>query len=88
MVSHGCINFEHTACDYNKCPGRDESLCYHSSFHNLDDENDGDYEDYDDIKEEEMQSDKDTLSTIHEEISDGYEFNPHPHIVENDQLNS
>ena len=31
-----------------------------------------------------MQSDEDTLSTISEEIIDGYEFNPHPHIVEHD----
>jgi len=33
-----------------------------------------------------MQSDEDTLSTIPEEIFDGYEFNPHPHAVEHDQL--
>jgi len=35
-----------------------------------------------------MQLDEDTLSTIHEEIFDGYEFDPHPHVVEHDQLNS
>jgi len=88
MVSGGCINFKHTDCDHNKCAGRDESLGHHSSCPYLDDENDGDYEDYDDIKEEEMQSDEDTLSTIPEEIFDGYEFDPHPHVVEHDQLNS
>jgi len=87
MVSHGCINFKHTDCDYNKCAGRDESLSHHPSRPYLDDENDGDYEDYDYIKEEEIQSDEDTLSTIPEEIFDGYEFNPHPHVVEQDQLN-
>jgi len=26
MVSHGCINFKFTDCDYNKCAGRKESL--------------------------------------------------------------
>jgi len=84
MVSRGCINFKHTDCDYNKCAGRDKSLGHHPSCPYLDDENDGDYEDYDDIKEEKMQSDEDTLSTIPEEIFDGYEFDPHPHIVEHD----
>jgi len=44
MVSRGCINFKHTDCDYNKCAGRDESLGPHPSCPNLDDENDGDYE--------------------------------------------
>jgi len=88
MVSRGCINFKHTDCDYNKCTGRNESLGHHASCPYLDDENDGNYEDYDDIKEEEMQSDEDTLSTIPEEIFDGYEFDPHPHVVEHDQLNS
>jgi len=34
-----------------------------------------------------MESDEDTLSTIHEEVFDGYEFNPHPQVVEYDQLN-
>jgi len=34
-----------------------------------------------------MQSDEDTLSTIPKEIFDRYEFDPHPHIVEHDQLN-
>jgi len=87
MVSRGCINFKHTDCDYNKSAGRDESLGYHPSCPYLDDENDGDYEDYDDIKKEETQSDKDTLSTIPEEIFDGYEFDPHPHVVEHDQFN-
>ena len=33
-----------------------------------------------------MQSDEDTLSTIPEEIFDGYESDPHPHVVEHDQL--
>jgi len=70
-VSRGCINFKHTDCDYNKCAGRDESLGHHPSCPYLDDGNDRDYEDYDDIKEEEMQSDEDTLSTIPEEIFDG-----------------
>jgi len=87
MVSHGCINFKHMDCNYNKCAGSDESLAHYPSYPNLDDENDGDYSDYHDIKEEEMQSDEDTLSTIPEEIFDGYEFDPHPHIVEHDQLN-
>jgi len=68
IVSGGCINFKHTDCDYNKCAGRDESLGHHPSCPYLDDENDGDYEDYDDIKEEEMQTDEDTLSTIPAEI--------------------
>jgi len=68
MVSRGCINFKHMDCDYNKCLGRDENLGHHPSCPILDDENDVDYEDYDDIHEEEMQSDKDTLSTIPEEI--------------------
>jgi len=87
MVAPGCINFKHTYCDYNKCAGRDESLGHHPSCPYLDDENDGDYEDYDDIKEEEMQSDEDTISTIPEEIFDAYEFNPHHYVVEYDQLN-
>jgi len=34
-----------------------------------------------------MQSDEDTLSTIPEEIFDGYKFDPHPHVVERDELN-
>jgi len=34
-----------------------------------------------------MQSDEYNLSSIPEEIFDGYEFDPHPHVVENDQLN-
>jgi len=71
MVSRGCINFKHTDCDYNKCTGRDETLGHHPSCAYLDDENNGNYEDYKDIKEEEMQSDKDTLSTIPEDIFDG-----------------
>jgi len=87
MVSWGCINFKHTDCNYNKCAGRDESLGHHPCCRLLDDENDEDYEDYDDIKEEEMQSDEDTLSTIPEEFFDGYEFDPHPHVAEHDQLN-
>jgi len=87
MVSRGCIIFKHTDCDYNKCAGRDESLGHHPSCPYLNDENDGDYEDYDDIKEEEMQSDEDTLSTIPEGIFEGYEFDPHPYVVEHVQLN-
>jgi len=87
MVSRGCINFKDTDCTYNKCAGREESRGHHPSCPYLDDENDWDYDDYDDIKEEEMQSDEDTLSTISEEIFDGYEFDPHPHVVEHDQLN-
>jgi len=87
MVSRGCISFKHTDYDYNKCAGLDESLGHHPSCHYPDNENDGGYEDYDDIKEEEMQSDVDTLSTILEETFDGYEFDPHPHVVEHDQLN-
>jgi len=81
------MNFKHTDCNYNKFACRDESLGHHPSCPYLDDKNDGDYEDYDDIKEEEMQSDEDTLSTIPEEIFDRYEFNPHTHVVEHDQLN-
>jgi len=57
MVSSGCINFKHTDCNYNKCAGRDESLGHYPSCPYFDDENDGDYEDYDEIKEEEMQAD-------------------------------
>ena len=71
MVSRGCINFKHTDCDHNKCAGHDENLGYHPSCPYLDDENDRDYEDYDGIKEEEMQSHEDTLSTILKEIFDG-----------------
>jgi len=87
MVSSGCINFKHMDCDYNKCAGHDASLGYHSSCPYLDDEYNEDYEDYDDIKVEEMQSDKNTLSTIPEKIFDGYQFDPHCHVVEHDQLN-
>jgi len=87
MVSRGCIKFKHTDCDYNKCAGRDERFGHHPSCSYLDDENDGYYEDYDNIKEEEMQSDEDTLSTIPEGIFDGYKYDPHSHVVEHDQLN-
>jgi len=87
MVSRGYINFKHTDCDFNKCVGCDESLGHHPSCPYLDDENDGEYEDYDNIKQEEWQSDQDTLSTIHKEIFDGFGFDPQPHIVEHDQLN-
>jgi len=87
MVSRSCINFKHTDCDYNKCACHDESLGHHPSCPHLDNENGGDYEDFDDIRKEEMESDEDTLSTIPEEIFDGCEFNPHPHVVEHDQLN-
>jgi len=34
-----------------------------------------------------MQSDEDALSNIPEEIFDEYKFDPHPHVVEHDQLN-
>jgi len=86
-VYRGCINLIHTHWDYNKCAGRDESLGHQPSCPFLDDENDGDYEDYDDIKEEEMQWNEDTLPTIPDEIYDGFEFDPYPHVVEHDQLN-
>jgi len=71
MFSRNCINFKHMDCDYNNCVGSDESLGHHPSYPYRDDENDGDYEDYDNIKEEERQSDQETLSTIPEEIFDG-----------------
>jgi len=87
MVSCGCINFKPIACDYNKCAGHDESLGHYPSCPYLDNGNDGEYEKYDDIKEKEMQSDEDTPSTIIKEIFDGYEFDPHPHVVKHDQLN-
>jgi len=86
-VSRGYINFKHTNCDYNKCTGRDESLGHHPSCLYLYDENNGDYEDYHVIKEEEMQSDENTLSTIPKEIFDRYEFDPHSHVVEHNPLN-
>jgi len=86
MVSRSCINFNHTDCNYNKCAGRDESRSQHPCCPYLDDENDRDYEEYDDIKKEEMQSDEATLSTIPEEIFEEYELDPHPHVVEHDQL--
>jgi len=57
MVSQGCLNFKDTNCDYNKCARRKESLGHYHSCPYLDNENYGDYEDYDEIKEEEMQSD-------------------------------
>ena len=72
MVSSGCINFKHTDCNYNKCAGRDESLGHYLCCPYLEDKNDGDYEDYDNINEKEMQSDEDILSTIPNEISDKY----------------
>jgi len=34
-----------------------------------------------------MQSDEDTLSILLEKIFDGYEFDPHSQVVEQDQLN-
>jgi len=74
-------------CDYNKCGGRDQSLGHHPSCPYPDNKNEWDYEDYDDIKAEEMQSAKNTLSTIPKEIFDGYEYDPHPHVVEYDQKN-
>jgi len=70
MVSCGWINFKYTDCNYNNGAGPDESLGHHPSCPYLDDENNGDYEDYDDIKEEEIQLNEDTLSTIPEEIFD------------------
>jgi len=87
MVSCGCINFKQADCDYNKCASHDESLGHHPSCPYLDDENNGDYEDYDAIKEEEMQLDEDTLSTIPGEIFHRYEFYPHFQVVEYDELN-
>jgi len=72
MVSRGCINFKHKDYGYNKCVGYDESLGHHHSCPYLDDKNDRDYEDYDDIKEEEMQAAEDALSTIPKEIFVGY----------------
>jgi len=68
LVSRGCINFKHTDCDYNKCAGRNESLSHHPSYPYLDNEDDGNFQDYFDIKEQEMQSEEDTLSTISGEI--------------------
>jgi len=85
MVSRGCINFKHTDYDYNMYTGRDESIGHHPSCPYLDNENVGDYDDYNDIKEEEMHSDDDTLSTIPEETFTRYGFHPHPHVVEHDQ---
>jgi len=76
LVSGGSIKFKHMDCDYNKCVAHDESLRYHSFCHNMDDENEGDYKDYADMKEEEMLSDGDTLSTIPKDIFDRYEFDP------------
>jgi len=87
MVSRGSINFKHANCDYNKCVGCDESLGHLPTCLYLD-ENDGEYEDYDDIKVEAIQSDEDTLPTIPEEIFDGHEFDLQHHVVEHDQLNS
>jgi hypothetical protein len=90
MVSRGCINFKLTKCDFNKCAGHEESLGHHLSYPYLDDGNDGDHEDeteeYDNIKEEEMSSDDDTLSTIPEEIFEGYDPENYPHNIEQDQL--
>jgi len=54
MVSQGYINFKHTDCYYNMCIRSDESIGIHPSCPNLDNRNDGDYEEYDDIKEEEI----------------------------------
>jgi len=88
MVSCSCINFKHTDCYYNKCPGGDESLGHPLYSLHLDDENDKDYEYYNDIIREEIQLDEDTLTTIPKEIWDTYKFDPHPHIVEQDQLYS
>ena len=54
MVARGWINFKHTDYDYNMWAGRSESLGHYSSCPYLDDGNDGDYEGYDDIKQEEL----------------------------------
>jgi len=74
--------------NYNKFVSRNKSLSYHLSCPSLAHENDREYEDFDNIKTEEIQSFEDTLPTIPKETSAGYEFNPHPNIVEQDQLNS
>jgi len=87
MVSCGCIKFKHTDCNYHKYAGRKESLGHHLSCPYLNDENDGDYKDYDDIKEEEIQSVEDTLSTIPEDIFNQYKLDPHPQGIVHDQLN-
>jgi hypothetical protein len=91
MVSRSCINFKNADCDFNRCAGREESLGHYLLCPYLDDENDGDQEDeteeYDNIKEEEMTSDEDTLSTIPEESFEGYEPQNYPHNIEQDQLN-
>jgi hypothetical protein len=91
MVSLDSINFKHTNCDFVKCAGREESLGHHLSYLYLDEGNDGDHgdetEDYDNIKKEEMSSDDDTLSTISEEIFEGYDPENYPHNIEQDQLN-
>ena len=87
MVSQGSINNKDTDCNYNKYAGGDQSLNHYPFCSYVDDENDGDYEDCDDIKEEEMQSDEDAFSTIPQEIFDAYEFNRHNHVMEQDQWN-
>jgi len=87
IVSRDCITFKQTDCDCNQCTYHDGSFGHHPSCPYLDNENDRDYEDYYYIKEEEIQWDKDSVSTIPKDILDGYEFDPHPHIVEQDQLN-
>jgi len=84
IVSYGYINFKHTDCNNNNCAGHDESFCYHFFSPYLDNKIDWDYEDCDDIKEDEMESGKDTLSTIPKEIFDGYEFDPYPHVMPQD----
>lgn len=78
-------------CDYNNYEGHEESIGDHLSclYHN--NENDRDYEendkDYKDIKEEELQSYKDTFFTISERTFDGYKFHPHLLDVKQDQFN-
>lgn len=39
------------------------------------------------MKEEAMQSDENIHPTVPKEILNGYEFDPHPYLVETDQLN-
>jgi len=62
MISNHCINCKHTDYDYNKCAGCNKSHSQHPPCPYLDEENVRDYkeknEDYDDVNEEEIQSDK------------------------------
>jgi len=87
MVFHGCINFNNTNGDYNKYAACEECLGHQPSCHYLDNENDGEYEDYNDMKGEDIQSNEDTLSTIREEIVHGLEFDHHHQVVEQEESN-